>query len=67
MKDNKPKKKSSLRKSPNSFKGAATIARRRAFKAGLPVVIMENGIIYYEYRDGTRRKAQKTVAKSKVV
>lgn len=32
------------------------MARRRAFRADLPVVILENGKIYYVFSDGTRKE-----------
>jgi hypothetical protein len=44
-----------LSKAP-SFKGAGKLARRQAFRADLPVVILEKGKIYYVYSDGTRKE-----------
>lgn len=33
-------------------------ARQQAFDAGLSVMIMEDGILYKEYKDGTKRKVK---------
>jgi hypothetical protein len=51
------KRKSASKKKQVSFKGAGKIARRRAFQADLPVVILEHGKIYFVYSDGSRKLA----------
>lgn len=41
-----------------SLKGAGRSARRKAFKANLPVAILENGKVMLIYRDGRKAEAK---------
>lgn len=50
------KKKKITPSEKDAFNKASQIARRKAFGADLPVAILENGNIYYLYRDGRKKK-----------